>query len=193
MRIAMVLFLSLGVDLTAFQKEGKAPSISLDDSRPYVEILFERSGPRLPVFDGEEKRGLWLKLRNNCILPINVQVLPGSGGNPGLLMVHDVIGEQGEQKPLSPSRFHPLLAKPSGYTGPDVVNSREIAPGKDLLFSVPASHVTREWFLRVEVHLITPVPTHGSQPRTFVEFDWSQLPADVRLEADQELYGRVVR
>lgn len=184
----MLTFLAVTM-VGAAPQGGSQRSISLDESRPYVEIVFERSGERVPVFDGEGKQGLWLKLRNNCVLPIEVRVLPGNRGNPGFLVPHEVIEELAGVRPLSGHR--PLLTKPSGYGSPDVGNSRAIAPEKDLLFSVPLNHVTREWFLRVEIELVMPVPARGNQPRTFVEFYWSQLPEDVRRESDQALYGRI--
>ena len=171
---------------SAPQTRNESPTISRDSSRPYIDIVFERFGRRPPVSPAEGDQGLWLRLRNNSILPVEVGTIPNRPGNE-ILLRHDVV--EVAQGPASLLRKVPVLPKPSGYSGIDVFNSREIAPGGDLVFSVPLAHVTRAWLIRVEVFLIHPVIARGIQPRTFVEFDWSALPAEVRRASDQLLYG----
>jgi len=170
------------------QAQGRGPaSIALDQSRPYVEIAFDHYAERLPVFAGESRVGIWLRLRNNCIVPIKVDIRSGENRNLGLLLTHDVVEEpsycvfQNEPKVR--------ITRPIGYMRTDVRNSREIEPGADLLFSVPISHVTRKWSIRVEVELLQPVIATGRQPRTFVDFDWDGLSPEARKASDALLLG----
>src|SRR5690349_20465469 len=166
-------------------------SIALDQSRPFVEIVFAHYGPRVPVIEGEASVGVWLKLRNNCILPIKVYVLSDENRNAGLLVTHDVVAGRSNLPGLDGQPIR--IKKPMGYESADVLNSREVEPGRDLLFSVPISHVTRRWSIRVEVVLLNPVVANGRQPRTFVDFDWSGLSPDARKASDVELFGGVQR
>jgi hypothetical protein len=172
----------------AYSQTANSASISLDPSRPYVQIVFDHFGKRTPVFEDEPSVGVWLRLYNNCVLPIKVNVISGENRNSGLLVAHEVI--EGRSSILT-VRGQPVqrLKKPIGYEIADVVNSREIEPGSDLLFSIPLTHVTRRWSIRVEVTLVHATVANARQPRTFVDFDWSGLSAKAREAADREFLG----
>jgi len=185
-----VVLVSLGLALVLYavpQVGGQAPRIALDSSRPYLDIVFQRFGPRAPQYPGESDQGVWLRLRNNCILPVEVHIIPNRRGEEALVQ-HFVVDSL--QEIHSSLQRAPRLAKPSGYGSLDIVNSREIAPGAELVVSVPLSHITRAWFIRVEVFLVHPVEARGIQPRTFVEFDWSALPSEAREASDLMLFGK---
>jgi hypothetical protein len=89
-------------------------TISLDSSRPYVQIVFDHFGKRIPVFDGEPSVGIWLRLYNNCILPIRVNVISGENRNAGLLVAHEVI--EGRSSVLAVQ----------GTTGPEAQEARRV-------------------------------------------------------------------
>jgi hypothetical protein len=163
-------------------------SIAIDPSRPYIDVVFDRYGKRTPVFEGEGDLGIWLKIRNNSVIPIKVYTLRRQNGNPGGLLVDEVVEEGGApvDRVVGPQ---PKIKKPIGYWGTDIVSSEEIDSGGSLLFSVPLSHVTRRWSIRVEVILLGPSIGRGKQPRTFVDFDWAALPAEARRASDLELFG----
>lgn len=164
-------------------------SMAVDPSRPYIDIVYESSGKRVPVFEGESDAGIWLRLRNNLVVPIKVHTLHRANGNPGSLLVHEVANEQGSPV-MNLLGVRPAITKPLGYSAQDVLSDDEIAPAGSLLFSVPVSHVTRRWSVRVEVFLPEPTGGPGRQPRTFVEFDWAALPEKAREAADAALWGR---
>lgn len=42
----------------------------IDQSKPYVYLEVDHVGPRRPLHDGEPALGIWLHLKNNCMLPI---------------------------------------------------------------------------------------------------------------------------
>jgi hypothetical protein len=164
-----------------------APSISLDASRPYIDIVFERLGKRAPVFEGEPDEGVWLRLRNNCVLPVQMQVLGRPHQNPGYIIPHQVVSGVGRRMWV-PTAPQPRISKPQGYGSIDVINSREIPPGGDLMFSVPLRHVTRAWSIRVEVSMVHRMIPKGNEPRTFVDFDWWGLSPEARKLSD-DLFG----
>ena len=172
------------------QQPTPSPQIALDGERPYVEIIFTRLGLRNPVTEGEVNLGLWLTLKNNCVLPIKVYVLPGTKGNEGLLLAAETVGEE---IPVPPHGrvVRSNVRKPVGYRVSDMPRSREIMPGGQLLFSVPVTHVTREWHLRVEFYFITSSGPGGRQPRTFAEFRWIDLPLIVQGEIDRFINSHV--
>ena len=186
-----MMFSLLGVFLlqgATAQTPLAVPSIAIDPSRPYIDIVFDRCGKRTPVFEGEGESGLWLKIRNNSILPIKVDALRRHNENPGKLFVDEIVEEP--SLPVDSIVGHqPTIGKPIGYWGTDIASSEEIEPGGSLLFSVPLRHVTRRWSIRVEVFLLGPSVGRGKQPRTFVEFDWATLPPDARRASDAELFG----
>ena len=48
------------------------------------------------------------------------------------------------------------------------------------------------WFLRVEFYFVT-TAVQRRQPRTFVEFDWNDLPVPVQWESDWILFGTAAK
>ncbi|MGC2299646.1 MAG: hypothetical protein WA476_12645, partial [Acidobacteriaceae bacterium] len=59
----------------------------LDASKPYVYLELDHVGPREPMLEGEPTVGLWLRLKNNCTVPIVVVLLKGSSvkAEPGVM------------------------------------------------------------------------------------------------------------
>jgi hypothetical protein len=47
-------------------------SFLVDPSNPYVYLAVDHVGPRKPLRDGEPDTGIWLRLKNNCALPVVV-------------------------------------------------------------------------------------------------------------------------
>jgi hypothetical protein len=170
--------------------DSKERGFAIDPKRPYIDIVFNKIEERQPVFSSESKQGLWLSLRNNCTYTIKVHILNASNKNPGMLLIHDVFSTMGwmDSPPGSLSE-NEAIAQPRGYRGIDVVNSVEVLPSHELLFSVPLEHVTRNWAIRVEVYLKIPGPTYGFQPRTLVEYRFEYLPDKAKSLSDKMLAG----
>jgi hypothetical protein len=53
----------------------------IDSSKPYVYLELDHVGPREPLRGGEPTAGLWLRLKNNCKLPIVVVTIRSSSQN----------------------------------------------------------------------------------------------------------------
>ena len=57
-------------------KRMRAPrEFLIDRSKPYVYLEVVGIGPREPMRQGEPKVGIWLRLHNNCIVPIDLNTL----------------------------------------------------------------------------------------------------------------------
>jgi hypothetical protein len=172
------LTLSLCILVAGFQAPHKR--FVIDESMPYVYLAFDHFGKRKPIGRDEDFRGLWLRLVNNCSLPIRTDTFEPETGDPGVGILDDVIvpsnilitsnyqsGDEAQQTP------------PRGYSR-DIVTTTVVAPGSSLLFSVPANHVTEKWYLRVRFQLEPPGRPTGPQPYSFVDFTWTMIPPKER-------------
>jgi hypothetical protein len=50
----------------------------IDASKPYVYVEVDHVGPRPPLREGEPNDGIWLRLKNNCQVPIVIITLRAS-------------------------------------------------------------------------------------------------------------------
>jgi hypothetical protein len=166
-------------------------SFVIDRNRPFIDIAFHSTGKRFPVFPEESTRGLWLALRNNCTYTARVRVLNVKNQNEGALVAHEVMSASKYQSEMSlpPGALAAAstLKQPQGYGTGHTANFAEIRPENELAFSVPLEHVTRNWFIRVEVELELPQPKSGREPRIFVDYYWVDLPPEVQRLSDQLL------
>jgi hypothetical protein len=64
-------------------QSGPTPKLVLDKAKPIVYIDLDHIGPRPPVEGDEPDRGLWLRLLNNPVVPIEVQTM-GTSTDPEL-------------------------------------------------------------------------------------------------------------
>lgn len=187
MLLRACVVLALAVQVTAAQ--GVSNSFVIDASNPYVYLKFDHVGRRVPLSLSEPHEGLWLRLVNNCRVPVVVS-LYNSG--PGGLALFDKIIPAGPS--LSPPMGKATMGQdgqpiehrneskskpPQGYSA-EVSSTTSIQPGKSLLFSVPIDHVSSYWYLEVRVTL-TPLGSHEvSEPETPLSFHWLDIPKDVR-------------
>ena len=156
----------------------------LNPSRPYVYVQFDHVGPRKPLRGGEGNVGLWLRIVNNCRVPITVPTFGLTTGDPGVGVLDEVVpdnprmsvsaepdvinlSEEGSSRG-NPSKATPVNPKnnpPRGYSA-EVFSLTRVRPGKDLLFSVPLNHVSDNWFMRVGFVLDVNKPSVGTGPYT---------------------------
>lgn len=159
-----------------------ARDFEIDSSKPYVYIKFDHFAHRKPVNDWESTNGLWLRLVNNCKLPIEISVLGPGTGDPGVVVNFDVVSVSGRNAPDTEQR----KKMPFGYAA-DIGTLVTIPPKGDLLFSVPADSITKQWFIQVRFGfaLVEPKvvdkPTSGNyEPYSVVDFTWYNIPEEVR-------------
>ena len=118
----------------------------IDVSKPYAYLKFDHIGDRKPVNDWESSKGLWLRLVNNSSLPIKINVFGLGSNDPGVGVNFETVPAEGRIDPDIK-----LQKKPFGYAL-DIGTSVTIAPKGDLLFSVPAECVTKQWYIKVKFY-----------------------------------------
>jgi hypothetical protein len=95
--LASVMVL-LGMASTALAQIS-SNNFEIDDTKPYVYIKFDHIGDRKPVNDWESTKGLWLRLVNNCRLPISISVMDPGTGDPGGIVNFEVVPFAGLNAP----------------------------------------------------------------------------------------------
>ena len=178
------LVIFLGVIVLAALMQKLNPSFVIDDTKPYVYIDFERIGNRAPLSDDEPSEGLWLRLVNNCNVPIRVRTFATGTNDPGIGLFDEIVtspvwGGGYKNKSETLHGGPPQEKPPQGYSF-EVASQTIISPGEHVLFSVPRNHVSADWHLRVEFELEPPKKGLGPQPYSFVDFTWTMIPAKYR-------------
>jgi hypothetical protein len=156
-------------------QSSRPPKVALNEAKPIVYIEFDHAGPREPIEAGEPKLGLWLRLVNNSVVPIDVETM-NTATKSGLLLVPDFITPIQRKIPRSGPSQEQL---PTGYA-PGLGTVQTIAPGKDLVFSVPANHLSPNWFMQVPFQFSLPPVKEGEQPLCYAVFTWEDLPQSYR-------------
>jgi len=188
-----VLIMFFGAN--AFSQEHDSTKFVLDPSKPYVYLKFDHIGPRKSHPNGEDDAGLWLRLVNNCRLPIVLRASGGYPGEPGVALEDEVVEqEQGIQiisdqdsedfQRREELRKARLKHKPEGYTY-EVSGVVRVQPGKDILFSVPLSHVDEFWYMRVKFALDLDKSSIAIGPFTYLPFFRWNIPKEERQTEPQ--------
>ncbi len=73
------------------------------------------------------------------------------------------------------ARQEALKLMPRGYSF-EVSGVARVDPGKDLLFSVPANHVSANWYMRVKFALEVNSSSIATGPFTYLEFHSYDIP-----------------
>jgi hypothetical protein len=140
-RLAVTQFIVLAIASLSVAQVTPARFV-IDESQPYVYLKFDHIGSREPANSEESTKGLWLRLVNNCNLPIKISVFDVGTHNAGVGVNFDVVRRAGWIDPESAD--HQKM--PLGYSV-DIGMTRRIPPKEDLLLSVPAEAVTKNWFI----------------------------------------------
>jgi hypothetical protein len=199
----------------------------VDPSKPYVYLELDHVGPRKPLREGEPDIGIWLRLKNNCKLPIVVialgatprspgevvslvdEVVPnprapetwGDGISGGILIPHgleemndifrspnmteaEVRGAENTQKRGGQEGSSKgLPERPRGYNGgyePVAPTLTVIPPGGQVLFSLPANHVSKTWHFEIPFRFALPSNQGLRAPYSYVAFFQEELKDDRR-------------
>jgi hypothetical protein len=178
-RVSLILILLVAIGVM----QNNPTNFVLNPSSPFVYMKFDHVGPRKSLFEGEVSEGLWLRIVNNCRIPIEVNAFGNPRGDPGAVIEDEVIRsspgmtieagnalENPGQKPkVQPDK------PPVGYSWLSVSRT-VIAPGDELLISVPRNHVSDEWFMRVKFILVIPSSSITAGPFTELDFSNRQIP-----------------
>jgi hypothetical protein len=188
MKGLIYVVLPLSVVASWMAQQSKPEDFVIDGTKPYVYIKFDHIAPRKPVLDGENPKGIWLKLVNNCTIPIKVTARDLGTGDPGVALDYTIVSSAAEGPNLlsgrEPVHGTPPASEakpPRGYSF-DVGSPATIHPGRDLLFSIPADHVTPAWFLQVSFGFVLSKTASGRQPSSVVDFSWGDIPAQFQAQ-----------
>ncbi len=172
----MILILLMPVLLQLNPPAGGAASdFVLDHSKPYVYLAFDHIGPRKPVLEGEDTDGLWLRIVNNCRVPVSIGTY-GSAKDAGLGVFYEVIPVDQPMIVAGPNIGEAESEKnkgdimPSGYPGAELSSPTIIPSGKSLVVNVPRRTVGPKWFLRIKFELR--VNHSPASPGPFTELDF---------------------
>jgi SAM-dependent methyltransferase len=189
-KLSCILLVVAAVTVALTQE--KPDNVAVDPSEAYVYIAFDHVGERKPVLKGEVPQALWLRLVNNCRLPITVAVFnlgTGSGVSETGVYYDILPAESGSLDARSIEQRH-WWRKEKQPRGPAMsVGSsvRTLPPGGSLLFSVPINHVSPNWYLRVPF-LLGPFNAEATRNvHSYVDFVWSKLPEEYRNRKPREL------
>jgi hypothetical protein len=192
-RLSVLLFLLLVASASAQNKSGQ--DFVLDQSKPYVYLKFDHIGPRKPL-QGEGNTGLWLRVVNNCSIPIVFESYNVDDDEPGVGLADEVVEtepilqifsqeEEKETQRREKLRKSKLKHKPKGYSL-EIYGTVRVQPGTDILFSVPLNHVDADddWYMRVKFALDLDKSSIVAGPFTYLPFHEYDIPKELR-PADQ--------
>jgi hypothetical protein len=181
MTIAKLIICSLLLSVPALA-QGTGEAFLLDDSKPWAYLRLDHVGPRKPALPSEGPTGIWLRLVNNCRLPIKVFTFGSDVATQGVAVLDEVVSFEGgvtvsAGPPIDwappPDQHRP----PVGYSKMvELYSVAEIPPGKDLLFSVPRDHVSNYWYMRVRFMLDLAGAHWEDSPSCYVDFFEDQIP-----------------
>ena len=189
-KLACILLLTV----TTMYAQAPDTSFVLDGTKPYVYLQFDHVGPRKPLHEGEPSTGLWLRIVDNCKVPISVRSSGVTTGDVGIGIFDEIIPvQQGftvqadsgqiplstDERPTQKTADQSSAKMPEGYSA-ELSSGTRVLPGKSLLFSVPRNHVSRDWFLRVKFALAVSKPSVGPGPFTELDFFNEQIPSSKR-------------
>jgi hypothetical protein len=115
---------------------------------------------------------LFLRMKNNGRVPIQVFASPPQTGAGGLEVIHEIVPASGSAKPDSG-----WISPPDRYSPVNESTTVEIQPNTDLLFSVPINHVGPTWLLRITFESVR---QKGRSQEGMVDFTWAQVPVKER-------------
>ena len=167
-------------------------SFVLDGKKPFVYVEFLRVGKREPLGEKEVSEGVWLRIVNNCRVPIQFMAHGGNRNEaiPNEEVVYDeyygpvMIMPDGKQ---SPPPQKPRSEMPSGYMS-DVGSNYILAPGKGLSFSVPINHVAEDWHIEIPFDFVLPSPP-CCQPKMSAVFFLANVPKEHKARFQQHNKG----
>ncbi len=180
-----VLAILMTLSMPVSRNQAKTHGFVIDSSKPYVFIDFDHVGDRKPLSESESRWGLWLRIVNNCRVPIIVDTFDLGTGDPGLGVFYDVVPVRSHTGYVTASgEVHssegPKSVPQGYYFSNQTISHRVIPPGGNILFSIPSNHVQPEWYLQVKFQFESPSTSAGRQPISLLEFLWSDIPERFR-------------
>lgn len=189
MRPVLLSAVHCGMLLTALiaSAQVKTSGFLIDSTKDYAYLQLDHVGDRKQLPGDTVSKGLWIRLVNNCRVPLVVATFDPGTGDPGMGVFDEVVPSVAKGPKLhlggtKSSSSQPRIASkaPEGYSLPDAFSSTRIPPGESILFSVPANHVGPSWSMQIRFYLSPSKEEYGSGPYSVVTFDWVDVPEQFR-------------
>ena len=178
----------------------------VDVNRPFVYVKFDHIGPGAPRSADEPNSRIWLRLTNNCRIPILVRANGVPDESP-----KDEVGLEYEVVPNPTMRgmvsFSPSDKDRMGLSGEtqksetnvddvprgymeEVASLVTIGPGEEVLFSMPINHLGKRWHVEIPFEFELPKPKgkglrdpiNGGIPVMVVQYSLWDLPPESQAE-----------
>ncbi len=186
-RLSVLFLLFLAANL--FAQNSGVENLVIDQSKPYVYLKFDHIGPRKPIQSGESRTGLWLRVVNNCRIPIVFASLSVPTGELGVGLMDEVVeieptlqiySSPGDKREIQRrEKLRKSKHRPAGYTS-EIAGILRVPPGADILFSVPLNHVDDDWYMRVKFALDLDRSSVSVGPFTYLPFHKWDIPKELR-------------
>lgn len=182
----------------------------INENRPFVYIKFEHIGPGIRVKEDEPDTRIWLHLTNNCRVPIEVQANGVPNGSPKdeVGLMHDVVQNRsvwglfpsyaasaprppGLAKPVERESSTFVEQMPRGYMS-DVGSLVTIMPGKEVLFSIPINHISKQWHVEIPFEFELPKgivprdPKVSLGPSMVISYSIWDMPPEFQSKVEQQ-------
>jgi len=210
----LLTLLCAGAVCAQTQKAHTPTDFVINRNRPFVYLKIDHVGQGEPRSEDEPALRVWLRLVNNCRVPIIVRTFGVPEGSPKYEqgVMYEVIANppvplpvvlmgsrsvperttevsiQENQAPQTQTRSEEI---PNGYMF-HVGSFQSLAPGEQVLFSVPANHFDSRWHLEIPVEFDLPKGKGprdlniGGLPKMVVDYSLWDLSPEIRKELEKK-------
>jgi hypothetical protein len=186
------------------QSSDLSKSFVINPDRAFVYVKFDHIGKGAPFYGDEPSTRIWLRIVNNCRVAIVVSTFGAPDGalkgEAGVL--HEVVADREPEiiTVVDPSPHKPQTAKtqdtasksnekeglmPRGYWA-DLSSAGTIAPGQELLFSIPVNHLGKRWHINIPFQFGLSsgkgprADNIGGQPSMVIAYSLYDLPEKIQ-------------
>jgi hypothetical protein len=208
MRIVFALVLIVVISFSAAELQAQSGTVAqqflLNHERNFTYLQFDHIGKGTRFNENEPTYRIWLRLANNCRVPIVIRTFGVPDGSPRdeVGLIHNVVAdpvlsgvasgisfESGAspkpvESPATPGQM------PDGYDA-EVSSAATLESSETLLFSIPFNHLSSKWHIEIPFRFELPHkrPSHyeaniGGQPLMVITYSLSDLPTDARHQIE---------
>lgn len=200
---SLVLLGFIGQPTPAFSQTAHvAGQFVLNVDHPFVYAKFDHIGPGAPRSEDEPKQRVWLRLVNNCRVPIAVRAngVPDESPKDEIGVEYDVVAnpeifgvvsDKPEDKIAASQQKSEASTNekvmPRGYME-EVGSLVTIEPGSDILFSLPVNHLSEKWHIEIPFEFEVPKgkgphdSVYGGEPVLVLQYNLWDLPPKSRAD-----------
>ncbi len=184
----------------------------IDVNRSFVYLKFDHIGPGAPRSDDEPTSRIWVRLTNNCRIPILVRAngVPDESPKDEVGVQYDVvpnpeirgavmffpqssvIGKSESEKATDQQESQAKVEEvPRGYLF-HVASLVSIEPGRNILFSLPLNHLSKKWHIEIPFEFELPKgngphdANSGGDPVMVVHYSLWDLPPKFQTEVEKQ-------